>query len=236
LQVQVTTDASSPYVGVNVGAVNQIVTFPSGQLDAVLTVPIIAGAPNPGEVDVKLTMTPVDPPPGLDISMQVPVDELRILASDATIPPAIVATNGTPQGLQLIFNKPMDPAQASNVKNYAVSSSTTHSSSAPGFLAFFSGARLSFVPTPVPLKAAVYDAATNTVTLIPRRPIFSYGMGLSVTQGTPSRATGRANAGAGAAHGLTDLEGHPIEQTRTRTPGRFGVTVTKGFTLAPPAP
>ena len=120
LQVQVTTDSSSPYVGVNVGAVNQTVTFAPNQIDAMLTVPIVAGAPNPGEVDVNLTVTPVDPSPDLNVS--APVDMLRILASDASIPPTIVATVGTPDGIEVIFNKPMDPAQASKVKNYAVSS------------------------------------------------------------------------------------------------------------------
>ena len=54
LQVEVTTDPSSPYVGVNVGAVDQTVTFADGQSQATLTVPILAGAPNPGEVDVYL--------------------------------------------------------------------------------------------------------------------------------------------------------------------------------------
>ena len=128
LQVQVTTDPSSPYVGVNIGAVNQTVTFAPGQLFAVLTVPIIAGAPNPGEVDVNLTMTPIDPSPSQDLNISVPVDTLRILASDASIPPAIVATDGTPQGIKLIFNKPMDPVQASNVKNYVVYSQTVQGS------------------------------------------------------------------------------------------------------------
>ncbi len=231
LQVQVTTDASSPYVGVNVGAVNQIVTFAPGQLEAALTVPIIAGAANPGEVDVNLTMTPVDPSPSLAVSVQVPVDTLRILASDASIPPAIVATNGTPQGLQLVFNKPMDPAQASNVKNYAVSWQTIRTSEAPGFLAFFSGVRSSIASTPVPLKAAEYDAATNTVTLIPRRR-FSYDPAFVVTQGPLPRAA--RGAKAGAAHGLVDLEGQPIDGTTT--PGRFNVTVSKGLTTISPGP
>ncbi len=231
LQVRVTTDASSPYVGVNVGAVDQVVTFAPNQYDAALTVPIIAGAANPGEVDVELTMTPVDPPPGLAVTMQVPVDELRIMAADATSPPAIVAMNGTPQGLQLIFNKPMDPAQASNVTNYAVYANSFHSSSHDEFLGVV--INFSTVRTPVPLKAAVYDAATNTVTLIPRRPILSYGMGFTVTQGAPSRAARRTNAVAAAAHGLMDLDGHPIEQTRT--PGKFAVTgANSGYTLISP--
>src|SRR4051794_31431014 len=54
LQVQVMTDPNSPFVGVNVGAVNQMVTFANGQARATVTVPIRSGAPNPGKVDVYL--------------------------------------------------------------------------------------------------------------------------------------------------------------------------------------
>jgi len=43
LQVRVATDPSSPAVGVNVGAVDQTVTFPNLAVEAVLTVAILAG-------------------------------------------------------------------------------------------------------------------------------------------------------------------------------------------------
>jgi hypothetical protein len=199
---------------VNVGAVNQTVTFAPNQTSAMLTVPIIAGAPNPGEVDVNLTITPVDPSPDLNVS--VPVDTLRILASDASIPPTIVATVGTPHGIEVIFNKPMDPVQASNVKNYAVSSEGVILGSS------WFGDTFGFVKTHVRLKSAQYNAATNTVTLIPRRPL-TYGGDINLTQGHPAHAAG----GKAAARGLVDLEGHPINQTTT--PGKFSVAVYKGY-------
>ena len=122
LQVVVATDPSSPAVGVNVGAVDQTVTFANGASQATVTVPILAGAPNPGEVDVDLTITPIDPPPGLTTSGPL---ELRILASDAMIPPKIVSVQGTPQGIVLTFSKPMDPVGASNVNNYFVRATKT---------------------------------------------------------------------------------------------------------------
>jgi hypothetical protein len=220
LQVQVTTDSSSPYVGVNVGAVNQTVTFAPNQVDAMLTVPIVAGAPNPGEVDVNLTVTPVDPSPDLNVS--APVDMLRILASDASIPPTIVATVGTPDGIEVIFNKPMDPAQASKVKNYAVSSEGFTFGSSWFNLA----GTLSPVTTSVRLKSAEYNAATNTVTLIPRRRL-TYDANITVTQGRRAHAAGGPSAGTGAARGLVDLEGQPINQTTT--PGKFSVSVYKAY-------
>ncbi len=123
LQVQVTTDPSSPAVGVNVGAVDQTVTFANGQMDAAVTVPILSGAPNPGEVDVNLTISSVD---GSRQIMTTGPLELRILASDATVPPQIVSTQGKPHGIVLTFSKPMNPVEASNVNNYAVRWTTTH--------------------------------------------------------------------------------------------------------------
>jgi len=123
LQVQVTTDPSSPFVGVNVGAVDQTVTFANGQGQATVTVPIFSGAPNPGEVDVSLNVTPVDHSPivvGANDSLDwVPLD-LKILSSDPTLPPKVVSEQESPQGFVLTFSKPMNPVGASNVNNYAV--------------------------------------------------------------------------------------------------------------------
>ena len=109
-----TTDPSSPAVGVNLPAVNQTVTIPGGwrykdgQNLASVTIPTNAGAPNPGEVDVNLTITPIDPPTG--VTVQGGPLELRILAPDATTPPRIIGVAGTPDGIQLMFSKPMNPA------------------------------------------------------------------------------------------------------------------------------
>ena len=141
LQVQVATDPSSPAVGVNLPAVNQTVTISGGlsvrkaedgQNFASVTIPTNAGAPNPGEVDVNLTITPIDPPTG--VTVQGGPLELRILAPDATTPPRIIGVAGTPDGIQLMFNKPMNPVQASNVHNYAVRETYTTISGKDDFL------------------------------------------------------------------------------------------------------
>jgi hypothetical protein len=99
-------------VGVNVGAVDQTVTFADGQIDAAVTVPILSGAPNPGEVDVNLTISSVAGSPQI---MTTGPLELRILASDANVPPQVVSTQGKPHGIVLTFSKPMNPVEASNV-------------------------------------------------------------------------------------------------------------------------
>lgn len=233
LHVRVTTDPRSPYVGVNVGAVDQTVTFAPGQLFAALTVPIIPGAPNPGEVDVNLTMTPIDPPPDLDIS--VPVLTLKILGPDRSVAPTIVATNGTPQGIELVFNTSMDPVQASNVKNYAVMSSWYESDS--NLFSWSWGSLGKRVARSVPLRSAVYHADTNTVTLIPRRrlnypgPYGQLSHSLIVTQGRRAHTARGPNAGMGAARGLVDLAGRPIQQSFSppRPLGEFRVSVVGAF-------
>jgi len=228
LQAEVKTDPSSPAVGVNVGAVDQTVTFPEGQPQATLSVPILAGAPNPGEVDVTLTATPVNPP--TPVTSRGPL-VLRILASDASIPPTITAEQGTPQGIVLTFSKPMDPAAASNVNNYAVRSSYATSSVFGGSLGYsLFGFQNHTFRHSVPLRAAVYDPATNSVTLIPRRRL-TYKSQITVTQGSGSNKSSLPGHPSDAPLGLTDLEGNPINGGST--PGKFSVNVQSGTNPQP---
>ncbi len=224
MQVEVKTDPSSPAVGVNVGAVDQMVTFPEGQSQATLSVPILAGAPNPGEVDVTLTATPVTVNPPTPVTITGPL-VLRILASGPTKPPTITSEQGTPQGIVLTFSKPMDAAAASNVNNYAVLSSYATSSVFGGSLGFYLfGSQDHTFRHSVPLRAAVYDPATNSVTLIPRRRL-TYKSQITVTQGSGSNKSSRPGHPSDAPLGLTDLAGTPINGDST--PGKFGVSVTR---------
>jgi hypothetical protein len=232
LQVVVATDPSSPAVGVNVGAVDQTVTFANGASQATVTVPILAGAPNPGEVDVDLTITPIDPPP--DLRTPGPL-ELRILASDAMIPPKIVSVQGAPQGIVLTFSKPMDPVGASNVNNYLVrATKTSVKTNSLGpldnlTLPLHMGSPFSpsthTVTQTVPLQAAEYDPATNSVTLVPKRKL-TYSADIIVTQGHQTRVSGRPGHQSNPGPGLTDLEGNPINGDTT--PGKFGISVVRG--------
>ena len=119
LQVEVTTDPR--YWGGNVGAVDQTVTFAPGQSLATVTVPIIAGAPNPGAVDASLVIDAFNATAPCPAMFCLGPLDLRIVASDPTLPPKVVSDLTTGQGIVLSFNKPMDPVGASNVNNYSVS-------------------------------------------------------------------------------------------------------------------
>ncbi len=244
LQVQVTTDPSSPAVGVNLPAVNQTVTIPGGesvkddaQNLAYLTIPTSAGAPNPSEVDVNLTITPIDPPAG--VTVQGGPLELRILAPDATTPPRIIGEVGTPYGIQLMFSKPMNPAQASNVHNYTVRETYTTISGKDDFLdstpiqylspdAPLGGSKTSISTKLVPLRAANYDPADFTVTLVPKRKL-SYIGTVAVTPGSPAKTSAAHRHGSSPSQGLTDVEGNAINQPGGK-PGKFWVRVTSGYT------
>jgi hypothetical protein len=242
LQVQVAPDPSSPAVGVNLPAVNQTATFAAGQTfteDQTLTsvtIPTTAGAPNPGEVDVDLTITPIDPPTGLTV-YGGPL-ELRIMAPNSTTPPRIIGVANTPGGIELFFSQPMNPVQASNVHNYTVRATWT-SYSGNGFLDSTPLGLLS-PDTPlggvaskpgaktVPLLSANYDPADSTVTLIPKHSLTISGNGsIVVTPGTPAKTSARFRDGSSPAQGLTDLNGNAIKQGGK--PGKFRITVPFGY-------
>ncbi len=246
LQVQVATDPSSPAVGVNLPAVNQTVTIPGGrsfredgQSFASVTIPTNAGAPNPGEVDVNLTITPIDPPTGFTV--QGGPLELRILAPDATTPPRIIGVAGTPDGIQLMFSKPMNPVQASNVHNYKVRETFTTISGNDDFLNSrpiqillprlgpLGSTTTKHSAKSVPLRSASYDPADFTVTLIPKRKLSYPGSGsMVVTQGSPAKTSAALRDGSSPAQGLADLDGNAINEGGK--PGKFWVYVHSGYT------
>jgi hypothetical protein len=221
LQVQVQTE-SSPYVGVNVGAVDQTVTFADGQSQATFTVPILAGAPNPGEVDVSLSLSYTDPSthqPYSYLAQGDPTLDLKIVASDPTLPPKVVFVESTVQGILLGFNKPMNPAAASDVNNYTVKYAHVVYPSAPSnlFGALFSNDKNSTYVKLVRIQSAQYDPTTQSVTLILKQPIPS-GIDTKLTQVHTARTSVRRGHRSNFAGSLTDLQGNPINASTT--PGK----------------
>ena len=208
--VRVTTDPSSPAVGVNVGAIDQTVTF-DVQSRVAVNVPIIAGAPNPGVVNVRLYLTPVEP---TDTGIDGSPFNLSIWATNPAGPPRVLTASTIPQGLAVTFSKPMNPIGASNVRNYAVHRMTSIPTS--GFLG---------TTELVPLKSATYDPATYTVTLVPKQRLlqrrYDVFSSSEVTQGAGASGSARTRHGAGAAQGLTDLDGRRIGNQKI--PGKFQV-------------
>jgi hypothetical protein len=110
LQVRLAT-APSPAIGVNLPAVDQTVTFAAGEDSKTVTILIIKGAPNSGEVDVALTLARVDGPPNVVYGGPT---VLQIKASADATPPTITGSRLTRRGIELMFSEPMDPARVQN--------------------------------------------------------------------------------------------------------------------------
>ena len=206
LSVKVSTSPSDPAVGVNIGAVDQVITFADGQSQASLRVPILAGAPNPGFVDSSLSVTPVDPAvvnTALSQGMY-----LRIVASDAALPAKVVSILATQTEIVLTFNKPMDPSSASNVNNYG---------------AVLYDPYLSPRKSTVPFQSASYDPTTHSVTLLPKHKALDIGFQTSVTVANKLPTSARASRRSKANPGLTDAQGTPINTGLT--PGKIELQI-----------
>jgi hypothetical protein len=104
----------------------------------------------------------------------------------------------TPQGVVLKFNKPMDPAGASNVKNYAVHSMPS---------SLFGG-----MGHDVQLQSARYDPATQTVTIVPKRKLSDNAI-IYVRVGQKARVSGPSGHHSNRGARLTDLQGNPLYAT-----------------------
>jgi hypothetical protein len=166
--------------------------------------------------------------------------EPTILASYATLPPMIVAAQGTPHGIVLTFSKPMNSVGASNLNNYAVHWTSGHSKVddlGPFALLLPWGSSETYSTSSglVRLKSAQYDPATQSVTLITRRKLtHAASSNLIVTQGQPAKTSGRPQHQSNPGPGLTDLEGNPINADSN--PGKFQISVGTLIQQLSPAP
>jgi hypothetical protein len=227
LQVWVGTEPS-PAVGVNVGAVNQTVTFADGQDTATIDVPILPGASNPGEVDVRLAVRSVDP--SAQYNYQLSDLNLRILGSDLSAPPKVASAIDSSQGIVLNFNKPMDPVSASNVNNYAIDLVNVDGHRTGGLFGLFGQTTRTYLTTKLlKVASAQYDAATQSVTLVPAYPGsrhgFGYVLGETVKLVQGAKAPVRRARKQVVAGGLVDQQGNLINADTT--PGKVEVRMMR---------
>jgi hypothetical protein len=117
----------------------------------------------------------------------------QIVPSADRVPPDVVSSSQSAQGIALTFSKAMDPATVQNINNYIVTSS------APGAL-----------NQPVTLRSAVYDPARLTVTLTPTTPLDLYPIYLVAFPVSPSPSGQSAPVNSGCPTPLTDLQGNQL--------------------------
>lgn len=147
----------------------QTVTFSPGDSTETVNVPIVATATAGAPASVYLTATASGSVRiGGTVSQVLP-----LYSSLAASPPSITGVQVVTQGkfataLVVGFNKPMDRATVENIANYRVLSAAQRSSSS-GFL-FWSGSSTTQYRA-FPLDSAYYNASTNKVALILRKPV-----------------------------------------------------------------
>ena len=159
--------------------VNESVTFPAGVATQTVRIPVRSGAANPGSVPIELAVS--SSTPGVAISSHgggPPSAVVYLVDGTAALPPTaagitsahLIMQGESASGIAITFSKPMAPASVENIRNYKL---VKAGPIVTGWDYLF--LEKIKVPThlPVPLKAALYDPMTNTVTLIPKKPLRS---------------------------------------------------------------
>jgi hypothetical protein len=135
----------------------------------------------------------------------------------------------------------MNPAGASNLNNYALNWTSSHSKydDIGPFAYLMPGSwppGMSVSSGSAKLKSARYNPATKSVTLIANQVIkYSPLTTLSITGTTPGgvfatvKTSGRKKAQSNSGPALTDLEGNQIVSHLGASPGYFSYNVSEGL-------
>jgi hypothetical protein len=166
------TPIPSAQPGVQYQPVVETVTFPPGVSSEPVTIPIVAGAANPGMVsfEVAATQLGVTTQP---YSSYGQATEDVFLTQDINAPvPRITGAHMVLNGHRtsdfvLQFSMPMDPASVQNVNEYGLSDITYHQHNTNGFVGWLLQGIFPYnsSSSPVVLKTATYNPSTNTVDL-----------------------------------------------------------------------
>ena len=157
--VQPPTSVPSAQPGVQYQPVVETITFPPGVTSEPVTIPIVAGAANPGMLSFEVTAT--------QLGVRAGATEDVFLAQNINAPvPRIdgvhmVLSGGRVSSFVLHFNLPMDPASVQNGKAYFLQDNTVHVHSG-GLFGPWGGISYNTV---VRVKRATYHTSTNTVDL-----------------------------------------------------------------------
>jgi hypothetical protein len=185
--------------------VDESLTFPAGVTDQTVHIPVNSGAANPGSVPIDLSISATTPGISLNTTVEDPSTVVYLVTGPSALPPTppamtnahLIVHGDTVSGISITFSKPMAPASVENVRNYDVSEQGPMEHGWD-FIYMQPVSNRTFLPTP--FRAAHYDPATDTVTLIPRKPLKASAV---YTIHNPSPST-RQNT-------LTDLQGVPLQ-------------------------
>jgi len=189
--------------------VDGVLTFDIGNLGARATISftIVVTPTAAGTLDnqASVSMTQTDPTPSDNHLAQVTRVSNPVGVDGPTV--TLVQRFGfheLPTTLVLTFDEPLDPGRAQNLNDYQI-------------------VALGRFPRTLDIGAAVYDSATQTVTLSPvRRLNFHHRFRLTVVGTGPS--------------GVTDTSGNLLDGQKTGHPGSNFVTIVTAFNLVLPNP
>ncbi len=164
--VQPSTSVPSAQPGVQYQPVDETITFPRGVTSEPVTIPIVAGAANPGLLSFEVSATQLGVKSRNPLG-PAPATEDVFLAENMSAPvPRIdgvhmVLSGGRVSGFVLHFSLPMDPASVQNRNAYSLQDNTAHVHSG-GLFGPEPGITYNTV---VRVKRATYDPSTNTMDL-----------------------------------------------------------------------
>lgn len=205
--------------GTHYQSVQQIVTFQPGEAAKTVSVPILPGASEPGEERVGLLLGQGPPAAGLRMATVTIVDR-----DDVDRPRIIKARQiiqrGGITGFELTFSEPLDPVAASDRRNFGLKGFDSTADEIRDLILFASAPD----EKAFPLRLARHDPASNTVTLIPTRPLKLSGSYEVVVNPASTR---RPRARRPAPPSLIDLAGNhfgdeTVSLTVRREPTYFG--------------
>ena len=197
--------------------VNESVSFAAGQATTNVVVPINSAAPNPGLVPIALSV-------GAPSRLVRGSDTTVYLASSPdAVPPSITGVHVVRRGIVLAFSKPMAPASVENIRNYAVKYSPSQQFSLADLEGVGLIQTLANTSQKITLRRAIYNPATDTVTLIPKVSWPSTG-GLEIS--SPSTLNSR-RANPHKAQPLTDAQGNALSFNGIAG-GAFSISISKG--------
>ncbi len=203
------TSTGTATPGVQYQPIDQLVTFRRGQSSQTVEIPVIVGAPNPGQVTLGVSVK------GESASSTWHSATLTLSGeADSTRPKvtggAFVTIHGAIHGVRLSFSEAMNSAQVEQVANYSVVSKTSNGGlsgllgglgtalSAPNL----GNSQATSTSGSVAVKSVTYDPVSQTAVLT-----FSKGLKTNVEL----QVSGRYLGARGSQTPPTDLQGNPLE-------------------------
>jgi hypothetical protein len=215
-QVEVITSDGTAQAGVDYTSIDQVLTFQPTDSNMSVTIPLLI---NPqATVDRSVNLTLKNLPTG-GSGPDVLQSSLIITNRTDIVPPRILDLNLTARGsaitgISVTFSKPMDPGSVQDIRNYFIYQTNNQNLYEVGGKS-------------IPLKSAVYDPLSMTVTLKPRRPLQT-----SVLYEISLNAYGKSGTGQSTPSPVVDVAGNRVAGSLPQVPdGMFLAYFAQGSTL-----